>query len=621
MARKFLTGTIFGDDGLNSLMTKGMVMKRFVIVLLLCMAGMLVLAEPVTINGPISSVIVYRGQALVTRNINIPQGGGDMELLIENLPEKILPESLYAQSDGSVSIVSVRYREKAVSEDTRQQVLGLKEQIEQTKRKIYLAQRGHEFSEWQWVRYHEQWKLNIEVTNRDLNMGKLDVGAFEKLTGYLAQKADEIHKENVRLETEKQDLEKQLAQLEEDLKKLTQERQKVVRQALVYISGDKSAKGEILLSYLVGDANWSAQYNLRADAGKKQTKVEYNATVHQSSGEDWGNVALALSTAQPSIISAPPALTPMQVTLGVGSDRTRSVMPTTVMRDVVQEKAETPVYLSQEQKFNDLILARKSNLAKGIQAQVMLNSIAIDNQMIELEADRRMLENMKRQSDLIACNEGVSVMYKLKGHLSLPSRTEQQILSIASFECPAQFVFVASPVLTDYVYLQGDITNTSDTILLPGPASMFRNGEFVGRSDIKLVTSGQMFTAGFGIDSQIQVVRGFTDKKTDTLLGSRYHEQNYRFAISNYKDVPVRLRLLDRIPYTENESLAVNIKELSHPLSTDAEYLRAEKPKGILRWDLVIDPNTSADKAKIVTYSYTMKHDKTQVVVPTGANQ
>lgn len=594
-------------------------MKNVLMVLFVCMcvaaAGA---AELVTAEGPITSVIVYRGQALVTRSIQIPSGGGDMELLIENLPEKILPESLYAQSNGSVSVLSVRYREKAVSEDTRQQVLQLKEQIEQTQRKLYLVRRDKELHQWRWFAYDGQWKLNIDAANRDLNMGVLDVEAFKNLLGYLDQQACAVLKEQVAQETAYMDVEKQLAKLEEDLKKLSEERQKVIRQAMVYISGGRGAKGEILLSYLVRDANWSAQYNLRAAADKKQAMVEYNATVHQSSGENWDNVTLALSTAQPTMIAAPPALIPMQVTVGAGyAAGAASIQQQTV--DVPQ--SGKPIYLSQEQKFNDLIQARRSNLAKGIQAQVALNSIAIDNQMIELEADRRMLENMKKQSDLIARNEGVSVMYKLKGSLSLPSRTEQQILSIASFDCPAQFVFVASPVLTDYVYLLADITNTSDTILLPGPASMFRNGEFVGRSEMKLVTSSQTFTAGFGIDSQIQVVREFTDKKTDTLLGSRYSEQNYRIALNNYKNVPVRLRLLDRIPYTENESLAITIKDISHPLSTDAEYVRTEKPRGILRWDLELKPNTAADKATIVTYSYTMKHDKTQNIVPVAVNQ
>lgn len=195
------------------------------------------------------------------------------------------------------------------------------------------------------------------------------------------------------------------------------------------------------------------------------------------------------------------------------------------------------------------------------------------------------------------------------------------MLNIAAFDCPAEFVYVASPLLTDYVYLQADITNTSDTILLPGGASMFRNGEFVGRSEIKLVTSGQTFTAGFGIDSQIQVVREFQDKKTDTLLGSRYNEQQYRIALNNYKTVPVKLRLLDRIPWTENNSLAIELKSTSHPICEDAEYLRTERSKGLLRWDLELKAGAFGANAAIVTYSYTMKYDKSMAVVPTEQNR
>ena len=98
-------------------------------VIVLCLAAGWTQAEPVAAAGPVTSVVVYRGQALITRTLDLPQTGGEMELLVENLPEKILPESLYAQSDGSISVLSVRYREKVVTEDTRQQVVALKDQI------------------------------------------------------------------------------------------------------------------------------------------------------------------------------------------------------------------------------------------------------------------------------------------------------------------------------------------------------------------------------------------------------------------------------------------------------------------------------------------------------------
>ena len=76
-----------------------------------------------------------------------------------------------------------------------------------------------------------------------------------------------------------------------------------------------NASNDVQLSYLVNGADWSPQYNLKADPDKKLVDVEYNAVVHQSSGEDWTNAQLALSTAVPALVATPPTLEPMQITL------------------------------------------------------------------------------------------------------------------------------------------------------------------------------------------------------------------------------------------------------------------------------------------------------------------
>jgi hypothetical protein len=52
-----------------------------------------VFAAATTTKGTISKVTVYRGQALVTRNINIDLPANTSELIVENLPAKIVPES------------------------------------------------------------------------------------------------------------------------------------------------------------------------------------------------------------------------------------------------------------------------------------------------------------------------------------------------------------------------------------------------------------------------------------------------------------------------------------------------------------------------------------------------
>ena len=218
-----------------------------------------------------------------------------------------------------------------------------------------------------------------------------------------------------------------------------------------------------------------------------------------------------------------------------------------------QQVQQSFSFTDQTALFVDNFSNRRANIAKGIKANKDLNYFASNTQMIEFEADKRLVQQLKEKTVAIRRAEGVSVMYRLPGRLTLPSKSDQQLVTIASVQCPAAFTFVAAPLLTDYVYWQGDLTNTSDTILLPGPADTFRNGEFVGKADMKLVTVGQTFTTGFGVDSQIQVAREFKDKKIETLWGNRVDENQYRIEINNYKDAAVTLRLMDRLPWTEKE--------------------------------------------------------------------
>src|SRR5439155_23282577 len=73
--------------------------------------------------------------------------------------------------------------------------------------------------------------------------------------------------------------------------------------------------GKVRLNYLVEAASWRPQYKLRAGKDVKESvKLEYLAAVTQHTGEEWGNVKLVLSTAQPTLNAAPPDLVALSVT-------------------------------------------------------------------------------------------------------------------------------------------------------------------------------------------------------------------------------------------------------------------------------------------------------------------
>ncbi|GAH42654.1 unnamed protein product, partial [marine sediment metagenome] len=347
---------------------------------------------------------------------------------------------------------------------------------------------------------------------------------------------------------------------------------------------------------------------LRANPDESNVLVEYNAVVNQTSGEDWDGVALSLSTAEPTMVAAPPVLEPMSVRLG----RAREVGAKAAGAPVQQAER----FIDRSQEFQKLLKSRRANIRRGMAANFELGQIADREQILMFNAAVRDLAEMKRQVIEIARTEGVSVTYELPGKLTLPSRTDQQLVTIATITAGADFTLIATPLLTDYVYLQAELLNDSDTILLAGQASMFRNGEFVGKSQLPIVTIGEKFTAGFGIDSQVQVARELEDKKTRIQGGNRIDTYHYRIALSNYKNSEVELRLLDRLPYTDDDSIKIELEKTEPELSKDGEYLRTARKKGILRWDLNLAPNTVDESATVVKYSFAMEYDKNMQIQP-----
>ncbi len=564
-------------------------------------------AEAPTTTGTISKVTVYRGQALVTRTVSIDFPPGASELIVKDLPAMIVPESIYAQTSDNTKVLSVRYREKAVREDTRQEVKQLDAQIEDVQHQIKYAESEHKHLDLQWQMFEKLKDFTLAAANSDLNRGLLTFEPVKSLTELIEKKGLEYYKQRMELEDKIAGLKKEQELLDRKRNELVAGRSRTEREAVLFISNPRDSlrrtggkRVDIELSYLVGGANWQQQYNLRADPEKSSVLIEYNAVVNQTSGEDWDGVALSLSTAEPTMVAAAPVLEPMFVALSNPAQTQQAGTPAFFGADQVRQYQES----------------RKANIKKGIAANTELNRLAISNQAFFLNAGQQELQKFQQQMAEISRIEGISVTYDLPGRLALPSRSDQQLVTIASIRSRADFTLIATPLLTDYVYLQADLLNDSDTVLLPGQASMFRDGEFVGRSRLPQVTIGEKFTAGFGIDSQVQVVRELENKKTRIQGGNRIDTYDYRLALSNYKNTPVELQLLDRLPYTDDASIKIELGKTEPELSTDSEYLNTAKKKGILRWDMELKPNTIDQNATVVKYSFTMEYDRNMQIQP-----
>ena len=72
----------------------------------------------------------------------------------------------------------------------------------------------------------------------------------------------------------------------------------------------------------------------------------------------------------------------------------------------------------------------------------------------------------------------------------------------------------------------------------------------------------------------------------------------------------------ERIPAAPRADIRINLLDTSSEISKDRLYLRDQRPKGVLRWDVSVPKGATGADTKEVTYSYSMEYDKQMEVGP-----
>ena len=81
------------------------------------------------------------------------------------------------------------------------------------------------------------------------------------------------------------------------------------------------------------------------------------------------------------------------------------------------------------------------------------------------------------------------------------------------------------------------------------------------------------------------------------------------------------MQVWDRLPKAEADAVGVSLVKFSPSLSEDATYVRKDRPQNLLRWDLIVAPNTNGEKAMTVDYQFKLEYDKTVAIGTFKASQ
>jgi hypothetical protein len=396
------------------------------------------------------------------------------------------------------------------------------------------------------------------------------------------------------------------------------------REAIIVVDREKGQGGTIRLNYLVSSVTWRPEYKVRAGKADEPVQVDYLANLMQHTGEDWTHVKVTLSTAQPMLNASPPELCMLQPILAMRGAPGGPPMGGGGAGGFGVYAAPTPPR-DLEAKANQLRSQATANFRSGKageqkDATKFLNDAAAYEQNLDLMRSRaEVLAALKdRKQAQVASGpagaDGPSVTYHLPSKLTVPSRNDEQVIEVAKLNMTPKYYYKTVPVLNARVYRLADLMNKSSHILLPGEATMYQGTDFVGRMPIPLVAIGEEFTAGFGVDTQLQVQRQMIDQTRTTQGGNQVIKYDYRILVNSFKSEPVTVQVWDRLPKGENESVGVTLVKSTPDLSKDGMYLRESRPNNLLRWDVEVAANCNGEKALPITYEFRMELDRQMAI-------
>ncbi len=609
-------------------------------------------APPRTANSRIVQVTVYPNSALVTREVEVPAGKGTMELVVNPLPQHTINGSLYSEAGDGIRVLTTRFRTRPVKEDTREEVRKLEEEARKLRQGQERIQAELNALQQDLALLGKLENFTTASTTHATEKGKLDSDSTIALAKYLMEGRTAKAREQVDLQQQLQTNKEQIEFVSRKRSELTAGSSKTERDAVIVVEKANQAPGKVRLNYLVDAASWKPQYKIRAGSkAVDPVQVEYLTAIVQQSGEDWQGVDMVLSTAQPMLNATPPELKILAVNVvpraqlaagkapaGGAGAAGRPMPPPSPPAQALNTFGAMGRQAGASGKGGPITFANPSgnttvkeleDLSKSYRAEAQreLNrkgDEVVGNELWNfagaLEQARDLVLSLEEKTprnkgaSQASKNEGPSVTYHLKSRLTMPSRNDEQVIEVARLELVPDYFYKAVPILTPHVYRQANLVNKTSAVLLPGEATMYHGTDFVGRMNLPLVAIGEQFTVGFGAEPQLQVQRQMIDKSRTMQGGNQVLKYEYRILVSSYKPDKVKVQLWDRLPQAENETMGVTLLKTSPEISSDAVYVREERPSNLLRWDLEVTPDMTGEKAQVVKYEFKLELDRQMTI-------
>jgi uncharacterized protein (TIGR02231 family) len=508
-------------------------------------------------------VTVYPSSARVVREADGLDGDG--RYVLRGLPASLDPASVRVRCEGGF-VVGVEVRERLEDRSPTERLEALRAQRRELQASIDEEQDALEILASEAKHLRTLLARTGAGERRYLQQGGVDLEGWRERLDFTRTGLRDNARRQRELGWQLEALRSQLSQLEADERGCLVDRAVRLYDVFVKLAGSAAAK-KVEVAYLVSGAGWRPRYDIRADPEARGVSLGYRGEVWQRSGEDWEDVTLLLSSAEP------------------------------------QRSASGPTLESRWAWLHE----------PGVVAGLVSAPAAEEVELLERSA----LADFESGDDGMATvlESGLSVRFVVPGTDSVLSGDKSTTVAIGEVMLSTRPEYYCVPRSDTTVWLRGYARNEGRWPILPGTAAIYLGEDFLGHAELGQVETEQEFTIPLGAADAISCERVKTKDFSEgpSFFGSKEKEtESWRLSFTNHSaaihgtDGQVQVVVREAVPRATDEDVEVELTELSHPLSKDERWRKDAEELGIQTWVLALPP----EQAVSLRYSIAVSHPK-----------
>jgi uncharacterized protein (TIGR02231 family) len=544
------------------------------LVLVTAFAAMPARAADLDATSTIDAVTVYPDGASVTRVISLDLPSGDNTLVAKDFPPTLDPSSLRVEGEAgeklTIGAIDTRLPRRLVAvnlPEIDKRIEALRDQRADLDGAISSAEARRKFAE----RFAEASPAGLGE--------KGEARPLSDWRAAFAAVADEVATTEAAIrdaQRKQRDLDREIARLEQDRDAKPPSKLEV----RIDLASAAATKATLRVTYSVRNARWTPLYDARLDTGAKDRKpaleLVRRAEITQSTGEDWSNVTLGVSTVRVARGGAAPDLNSLVVQYP--QPQRPAMLGEAFSRGHVAQSAPAAPAMSEAENF-----AKKAEKADEQQATAEIGAF--------------------------------QTAFRIPGRVTVSASEGARSLRIASTTITPDLILRSAPVVDPTAFLEASFVQSEDAPLLPGKVSIYRDGTFVGRGRMAAAGKDETVRLGFGADDKVKIERTVLKRNegsTGLIVTSKTDERAFKTTVRNGHDFPIRIAIQDQLPVSESEDIVVEML----PSTTPPTTTNFHDKRGVLEWAFEAKPAEVRD----INFAWRVRwpKDKGVVMVPAG---